>query len=149
MRIDFVPIGRPKMWLGRFPESIVSIVLQSLRLIFYLVAGPKGDLGGIEKVTFQVFEWPSELIFCLFEVPKCDLVEVEKASRLAFSEPCELVFCVPTPKMRLWRCRESYDWKGQQALWTNFLLSGTRKMRFRRFREFIFCLMICLNATYV
>jgi hypothetical protein len=72
MRIDFVPYGRPKMRLRRFPESVISIVLTSLRQIIYLVVGTKFDLDEIEKLTFQVGEWPWELIFCLLEVPKCD-----------------------------------------------------------------------------
>jgi hypothetical protein len=53
------------MRLGRTRESYVNRFAWPCKLIFFLLAGPKQDLGEVEKGTLREVPWPYELISCL------------------------------------------------------------------------------------
>ena len=55
-----------------------QVVVRPYEVIFYLIDGPKRDLGEVEKVIVHGDELPYEIFF-LLGCRKCVLGEVEKA----------------------------------------------------------------------
>ena len=57
-----------------------QVVVGPYEDIFYLIDGPKRDLGDVEKAIVHGDEMPYEIIFFLLGSRKCDFGEVDKAT---------------------------------------------------------------------
>src|SRR5215813_11548550 len=75
----FLPSGRLLIRLGSGRGSNVSRSKKAVCILFDTLEGLKCDFCDFEKVMFQVVVRPYEVIFYLIDGPKRDLGEVEKA----------------------------------------------------------------------
>jgi hypothetical protein len=67
MRAHFIPPERPKIQHCVFRKSDNAGDVWDCEINFFLLTGPKHDLGQVEKATLQGVVSPCELIFCLLE----------------------------------------------------------------------------------
>jgi hypothetical protein len=110
-------------------------VVWSFKHIFYLLAGPKCDLGYVEKAILHRARWPCELILGLLVAPNCDFGEVEKAILNGWPGPCKLTCCVLACRNYAFGMVEKTLFQGVAWACELILSSSRPKLRLGRVRN--------------